>query len=157
MKGRIFTQEERSILLQNKHIAKVTNHSVSFTPAFKQFAITEHAEKGRRPQDIFITEDIPVAIIGSIIPERGVATGQHMVKNRGARALEEDRRGRRKGGGGRKKNVRIDESTMGDKELIAYYKAKIAYTEAENDFLARTRGVPRMGPFVYLPESDTES
>lgn len=157
MKGRIFTQEERNILLQNKHIAKVTNHSVSFTPAFKQFAVMEHAEKGRRPQDIFITEDIPVAIIGSRIPERCVAMWGGKVKNHGAQALEEDRRGRRKGGGGRKKNTRIDESTMDDKELIAYYKARIAYTEAENDFLARTRGMPRMAPFVYLPGSDTKS
>jgi len=46
---------------------------------------------------------------------------------------------------------------MSDKELIAYYKAKCAYTEAENDFLARTRGIPRMAPFEYRPGSDTDS
>lgn len=157
MKGRKFTQEERSILLKNKHVAKVTNHSVSFTTAFRQFAVAEHTEKGRRPQDIFIAEDIPIGIIGPRIPERCVAAWHHMVKDRGVQALEEDRRGRRRGGGGRKKKERIDESTMGDKELIEYYKAKIAYTEAENDFLARTRGIPRMAPFVYRPGSDTAS
>lgn len=87
MKGRIFTQEERSILLRNKHVTKVTNHSVSFTTAFRQFAVAEHTEKGRRPQDIFITEDIPVSIIGSRIPERCVAAWHHMVKDRGTQAL----------------------------------------------------------------------
>ncbi len=63
MKEHIFTQEERVILLQNKHVAKVTDHSVSFTPAFKKFAVAESVEKGRRPQGIFITEGIPVSII----------------------------------------------------------------------------------------------
>lgn len=157
MKSRTFTQEERNDLLKNKHVAKVTNHSVSFTTAFRQFAVAEHTEKGRRPQDIFITEDIPIGIIGPRIPERCVAAWRHRVKDRGVQALGEDRRGRRKGNDGRKKRKRIDESTMGDKELIEYYKAKIAYTEAENDFLARTRGIPRMAPFVYRPGSNMGS
>lgn len=157
MKGHIFTQEERDILLQNKNIAKVTNHSVSFTPKFKEFAVAEHAEKGRRPQDIFITEGIPVAIIGLKIPERCVSAWRRKVHDRGWQALGEDGRGRRKGSGERKKKMRIDESTMSDKDLIAYYKAKVAYTEAENDFLARTRGIPRMAQFVYHLGLDTDS
>jgi hypothetical protein len=157
MKEHIFTQEERAILLQNKHVAKVTDHSVSFTPAFKKFAVAESVEKGRRPQDIFITEGIPVSIIGSRIPERCVSVWRNVVVTRGIDALEEDRRGRPATRSGRKKKERIDEDAMTDKELIAYYKAKCAYTELENDFLARTRGIPRMAPFAYRPGSGTDS
>src|SRR3989338_6471718 len=46
MKSRIFTEEEQVALSRHKHITKVTPHSVSFTPEFKKFALSEHA-KGR--------------------------------------------------------------------------------------------------------------
>ena len=145
------------ILLKNKHVAKVTAHTVSFAPAFKKFAVTESVEKGRRPQDIFITEGIPVSIIGGRIPERNVSAWKHIVATRGLEALEKDGRGHHTARGERKKMSRIDESTMNDEEIIAYYKAKCAYTEAENAFLARARGIPRMPPFEYRLGSDTDS
>ncbi len=157
MKGHKFTQEERAILAKHKHIAKVTDHTVSFTPAFKKFAVVENVDKGRLPQDIFITEGIPVSIIGDEIPQRNLEAWRKKVKEGGVGALDEDGRGRTKGSSGRKKKERIDESKMSDKEIIEYYKTKCAYTDAENDFLARTRGIPRMAPFVYRPGSDTAS
>jgi len=157
MKGQKFTQEERAILSKNKHIAKVTDHSVSFTPAFKKFAVSENMEKGRRPQDIFITEGIAVSIIGDKIPQRNLGAWRKKVKDGGIDALDKDGRGYNKGSRVRKKKERIDESKMSDKEIIEYYKAKCAYTDAENDFLARTRGIPRMPPFVYHPGTNTDS
>jgi hypothetical protein len=157
MKGHKFTEEERAILIKHRHIAKVTDHTVSFTPAFKKFAVTENVDRGRRPQDIFITEGIAVSIIGNDIPQRNVEAWRKKVKEGGMDALDEDGRGHNKRSVGRKKKERIDESKMSDKEIIEYYKAKCAYTDAENDFLARTRGIPRMAPFVYRPGSDTVS
>ncbi len=157
MKGHKFTQEERVLLLKNKHIAKVTDHTVSFTPAFKKFAVAENVDKGRRPQDIFITEGIAVSIIGGDIPQRNLEAWRKKVKERGVDALDKDNRGRNKGNSGRKKKERVDESKMSDKEIIEYYKARCAYTDAENDFLARTRGIQRMAPFVYRPGSSTAS
>lgn len=157
MKGHKFTQEERAILSKHKHVAKVTDHTVSFTPAFKKFAVTENVDKGRRPQDIFITEGIAVSIIGSDIPQRNLEAWRKKVSERGLDALDTDNRGRSKGSSGRKKKEHIDESKMSDKEIIEYYKTKCAYIDAENDFLARTRGIPRMAPFVYRPGSDMAS
>lgn len=157
MKGHKFTQEERDILVKNKHVAKVTDHSVSFTPAFKKFAVAENMDKGRRPQDIFITEGIAVSIIGDKIPQRNLGAWRKKVKDRGVSALEKDNRGRTKVNSGRKKKELIDESKMSDMEIIEYYKTKGAYLDAENDFLARTRGIPRMAPFVYRPGSNTVS
>lgn len=157
MKGHIFTQKERTQLLKHKHITKVTDHTVSFTPAFKKFALAENKEKGRRPQDIFITEGIAVSIIGNDIPQRSLGVWRKKVTEGGIAALSKDNRGRNKGRSGRKKKERIDENKMTDKEIIMYYKTKCAYIDAENDFLARTRGIQRMAPFVYHPGSDTAS
>ena len=157
MKGHPFTDEERAILLKHKHVSKVTAHTTVFTPAFKKFAVTESVEKGRRPQDIFITEGIPVSIIGGRIPERNVSAWKRIVATRGIEALEKDERGHHSPHIGRTKKDRINESAMSDKEVIEYYKAKCAYTEAENAFLARTRGIPRMPPFEYRLGSDTDS
>ena len=157
MRGHVFTEEERAILLKNKHVAKVTAHTVSFTPAFKKFAVAENVEKGRRPQDIFITEGIPVSIIGSRIPERVAGSWRKIIETYGVEALEKDGRGRKRMPEGRKKKERIDESAMTDQEIIRYYKAKCAYTEAENAFLARTRGIQRMPPFEYHPGLNTNS
>jgi len=157
MKRRTFTDEERSILLSHTDIVKVTAHCVSFSESFKRFALTEHA-KGRRPQDIFITEGIPVSIIGSRIPERCIGAWRKMVNTHGIDALGSDKRGRPKILVTRKKKKEhIDEKSMTDAELIAYYKARIAYKEAENDFLARTRGIPRWKPFTYHSGSSTKS
>ena len=156
MKGHIFTEAERALLLTHKHIAKVTAHSVSFTPAFKKFAVAESVEKGRRPQDIFITESIPVSVIGSRIPERSVGSWRKIAAARGIEALEKDERGHHSPHSGKKKKSHTNEGTMSDKEIIEYYKAKCAYTEAENAFLARTRGIPRMPPFQYRLGSDTD-
>src|SRR3989338_3645620 len=95
MKSRIFTEAERAILRTHKHVAKVTAHSVSFTPEFKALALAEHA-KGRRPQDIFITEGIPISIIGRRIPERVVGLWKKVVRERGNEALAVDGRGHNK-------------------------------------------------------------
>lgn len=157
MKGHKFTEEERAILVKNKHVAKVTDHCVSFTPAFKRFAVAENMDKGRRPQDIFITEGIDVSIIGDDIPQRNLGAWRKKVKDGGVGTLDEDGRGHNKASSGRKKKEHIDESKMSDKEIIEYYKTKCAYIDAENDFLARTRGIPRMAPFVYCPGSGTVS
>lgn len=157
MKKQAFTQEERAILIKHRHIAKVTDHTVSFTPAFKKFAVAENTDKGRRPQDIFITEGIAVSIIGDKIPQRNLGAWRKKIKEFGIDALNEDNRGHNKGISGRKKKERIDESKMSDKEIIEYYKARGAYLDAENNFLARTRGIPRMTPFVYRPGSDMAS
>ena len=156
MKGHTFTEEERATLLKHKHVARVTAHTVSFTPAFKKFAVAESVEKGRRPQDIFITESIPVSVIGSRIPERIVGSWRKIAAARGIEALEKDERGHHSPHSGQKKKSHISEGTMSDKEIIAYYKAKCAYTEAENAFLAHTRGIPRMPPFQYRPGSDMD-
>lgn len=157
MKKRTFTNEERVMLLAHRHVHKVTNHHVVFTVEFKKFAVKEVVEKGRRPQDIFITEGIPVSIIGGRIPERIIALWKKKVKTSGTEALEHGGRGQSKTSHTRTKKQYINESAMSDKELITYYKAKIAYTEAENDFLARTRGIPRRAPFMYHPGSNTDS
>lgn len=155
MKGQKFTDEERVLLLKHRHIANVTDHTVSFTSAFKKFAVTENVDKGRRPQDIFITEGIPVSIIGGDIPQRNLEAWRKKVKEFGVDVLDKDNRGRNKGSSGRRKKERIDESKMSDKEIIEYYKTRCAYIDAENDFLARTRGIPRMAPFVYYPGTST--
>lgn len=79
------------------------------------------------------------------------------MKESGIDALEQDNRGRNKGSSGRKKKERIDESKMSDKEIIEYYKTKSAYLDAENDFFARARGIPRVAPFIYRPGPDMTS
>ena len=109
MKGHKFTEEERAVLIKHKHIAKVTDHTVSFTPEFKKFAVTENVDRGRRPQDIFITEGIAVSIIGNDIPQRNVEAWRRKVKEGGVDALDEDGRGHNKASSsGRRKKERID-------------------------------------------------
>jgi len=143
--------------LKHKHINKVTDHTVSYTPEFKKFAVIENRDKGRRPQDIFITEGIAVSLVGNDTPQRNVEAWRNKVRKQGLAVLDTDNRGRTKGSGRRKKKERVDESKMSDRELIEYYKTKSAYLDAENDFLARTRGIPRLAPFVYHPGLDTAS
>ncbi len=58
-----FTEEQIAVLRMNKNIIRVTEHSVSFTPEFHQYAY-EQKKKGRRLADIFRERGIDPAILG---------------------------------------------------------------------------------------------
>lgn len=137
------------LLRANPHVATCSDRSVAFTAAFKQHAVHAYRENGKGPLDIFLAAGIPIALIGPKTPQKCL----HRWLAKGKEALSQDGRGRH-GKSGRKRIERADLEKMPLEEQNEYLKLRIAYTDAENDFLAKLRGIKRV-PFTYRPKGDT--
>jgi len=74
--------------------------------------------------------------VGRERPKQCLMRWRRIYKNKGKDKLTEEARGR---SGGRKKKLEFKTKD----EEIDYLKAKIAYIDAENDFLAKLRGLKR--------------
>ncbi|OGM92690.1 hypothetical protein A2333_00865 [Candidatus Wolfebacteria bacterium RIFOXYB2_FULL_49_7] len=146
MSKRILTQEEQETLRHNHNVASCSAKSISFAPAFKQRAIREYKE-GVSPQEIFSAMGLPLSLIGRKTPSNCLKEWLAIERKQGIDALLSDGRGRH-GKTGRKRIERVDKSKMTKDE-------RIAYLEAENDFLAQLRGIPRTS-FKYRPGNDTQ-
>lgn len=149
MSKRIFTTEEQALLRQSPHVATCSDRSVAFTATFKQDAVRAYREAGTGPTDIFLAAGIPLTLIGYKAPKACL----HRWIAKGAALCEPDGRGKH-GKTGRRPAEHSDMSKMTLKEQNDYLRLRIAYTDAENDFLAKLRGIKRV-PFVYRPEGDT--
>ncbi len=62
---KLFTEEERSSLLNNPYVSSVTNDSVQFTEEFKELAYREFLQGGKTMRKIFQEHDIDPEILGS--------------------------------------------------------------------------------------------
>jgi hypothetical protein len=151
MSTRIFTEEEQKILRNSPHVSKCSERSMTFTPEFKAYAVHASRDERRKPQDIFITAGIPLDIIGRKAPK--YCLREWLAKN--PESLKRDGRGKHGNKSGRKCKERADISKMTSDEKIKYFEARIAYVDAENDFLAKARGIKRI-PFAYRPGKNTD-
>lgn len=148
MNKRIITPEQQKILRNNQYVAKCSAKSITFTAEFKKYA-TKAYKEGKCGQEIFINAGIPLDIVGREAPKNCMRLW--LKKSDGE--LEKDGRGKH-GKSGRKRMEREDLSRMTEKEKIEYLTLYCEYMNAENDFLAKTRGIKRI-PFVYRPGKDT--
>lgn len=149
MSKRIFTKEERETLLNNPYVFKCSDKSITFTTEFKIYAVHANRE-GRKPQDIFITANIPLDLVGRKTPKNCLRCWL----KKDVKLLGQDNRGKHGKKSGRKRKERLDTSKMTAKEKIRYLETRIAYIDAENDFLAKARGIKRV-PFKYHPGGNT--
>jgi len=131
---RIYTREEINTLSSNQHVVRCSEKSITYSTAFKELAVRQYNEKGLTSREIFERAGFDVKIIGSDSPNECVRRWRRVVDKKGVSGLVESR-GR---SGGRPKT-----RVMTDKERIQYLEAKVAYMDAENDFLAKLRGLKR--------------
>lgn len=127
MRGRDFTQEERRLLEANSSVLKVVNSNIIYTEEFKQLAIMRHKD-GISARLIFIEAGIDL----SIFPDN---YARYAIKR--WKSQSNLQASQRKRGGGRPKKS----SNMTQSEL----EARVAYLEAENDFLKKLRALEKGG------------
>lgn len=143
-----FTKKEQELLAQNPYVIRCSDHSITYVPEFKQRALRAHFREGKDARTIFAEANFPPTIVASKVPHSRLKAWRKV-----AGALEEkydfkDRRGQM----GRPRSP-LDVSKMTTEERIQYLEAKVAYVDAENDFLAQARGIKRI-PFDYPQGKD---
>ena len=132
----MFTKEQIKQLLENKNVCKCSSKSITFHGEFKVKAVESYFKEGLSPNMIFKEAGFDLNVIGKEMPKCSLVRWRRIYNKGNKKGLLKENRG---GPGRRKKKVEF----KNDKEEIEYLKTKIAYMDAENDFLAKLRGLKR--------------
>ena len=131
----MFTQDQISKLLTNKNVIKCSPKSITYRKEFKIEAVKKYYNEGYSPGMIFEEAGFDSAVIHRDKASDCLRRWKIIFNRKGEKELMKEGRGRL---GGRPKKGFKDRQTD-----IEYLKTKIAYLEAENDFLAKLRGLKR--------------
>ena len=117
MAKRIFNKREREELERNRNVVSCSSKYISYTRAFKEYALHAYEHEYRNAREIFETADFDLKVIGKDIP--------HQCISRWKRNGIDGKKGRRK------------------KKVFPSLEAEIAYLKAENRFLKQLRAKRR--------------
>lgn len=135
MSDKLFTPEEREILLRNKNVLRVGETSITYSPEFKVEAVRA-ALTGKPPQLIFVDAGFDLDLIGRQIPKRCLGRWRAIFAERGEDGLRDDQRGK-------KVVERPLARELTVEEQLRRAEAKIRYLEKENEFLKKLDAVER--------------
>lgn len=136
MAGRLFGPEDRSRLLQNKNVLKVSEATITYSPDFKVRAVRANITEGTPPYLIFLEAGFDLDLIGPNTPSRCVRRWRKVFKQRGEQGLRDDQRGKGSKGRPLERELTVEEK-------LRRAEAKIRYLELENDFLKKLDALER--------------
>jgi len=132
----MFTQLQIDHLSANENVNKCTSKYIIYRPEFKLAAVKKYFNEGHSPRMIFREAGFDLKILGVERADDSLLRWRRIYQSRGAKGLRERQKVKPK--------IKIkDKQFKNDKERIKYLEAKIAYMDAENDFLAKLRGIKR--------------
>lgn len=131
----MFTQNEINELLQNKNVSKCSSKAITYNKKFKVWAVKKYFNNGNSSNMIFKEAGFDLNILGKYRPDNCLKLWRRIYNNKGEEELLKENRS----GPGRIKKLEFKSKD----EEIEYLKTKIAYMDAENDFLAKLRGLKR--------------
>jgi len=128
MNGKTFTSQQIEELRKNKNVARCSNQRVRYSRDFKAAAVKRYREGRLTAVEIFEAAGFDLAVIGKRRPNKLMYQWRKALwaKNGDGSVFT----------GGVDKKIRSGNG-------IGMLKARIAYLEAENDFLAKMRAGKR--------------
>ena len=132
MSKRIFTEEQRAVLLNNSNVIKCSEKAITYSKEFKIKAVRQYNE-GMSSSQIFIEAGIDPKIVGRKSPKDRLRDWRKIYSRKGEDGLLCKKRG-----GGRPKTKGITPEYR-----IKRLEAEVAYLRAENDFLVKLRAKRR--------------
>ncbi len=136
MVKKIYTEEQRKILLRNKNVVKLGIGVIEYTKEFKIKAVKLYQEKYMTPRDIFIQAGFDLEIIGKRKPKDCLERWNKIFRKKGLKGLSE----LKVGGGGRPKGTK----NLSEKDKIKRMKLEIEYLKEKNRFLAKLRAKKKL-------------
>lgn len=121
MSIRIYSDEQVKDLQANPNVAKCSNNSITYSKDFKIKAVKTNQETGKGPNTIFLEAGFDLRVIGKRKPKSCLRLWKKIYQAKGEKGLATESRGRK-----------IKDQPLVDLE---YLQAKVAYLEAENNFL----------------------
>ncbi|HDQ22374.1 MAG TPA: hypothetical protein ENN28_00170 [Candidatus Uhrbacteria bacterium] len=133
MNRKTFTKEQIKELSKNKNVSHCGLKSVRYTKKFKLTALKQYNEDGRGAVEIFKEAGFDLTVIGKRAPYR--LMNQWNTSIRPERKPELPLRN--------EATAKIAAKRFSGGKELRTLKAKVAYLEAENDFLAQLRARKR--------------
>ncbi|MGE0207343.1 MAG: HTH domain-containing protein [Candidatus Babeliales bacterium] len=121
------SEADKKALLSSKYVSKITGSQILFTANFKIKAVELNLE-GKSPPDIFLALGIDPGYFLSDYPKKSIYRWKKVYLEKGKEALKEETRGKKAKGRPKKKYDPNDMDSV---------MARLAYLEAENDFLKK--------------------
>lgn len=130
----MYTNEQIQELLENANVSNCSETNITYTKEFRVKAIKRYYAEGYSPAMIFFEAGFDLDIIGHEKPKECIKRWRAIYNSQGEKGLSTETRGNKGGRPSKPKN---------DAERIKFLEAKVAYLDAENDFLAKLRGIKR--------------
>lgn len=124
MSKRHFTKEEIETLKKNKYVKRVGNKGITYTDAFKLFAISEY-DKGSVPTMIFEKAGFDIVMLGGIRIKSALMRWREAYRKDGVMGLRDRRKGR---------SGRPGKKALSPEQQLERKEARIKYLEMELEF-----------------------
>lgn len=129
MSIRILTDEQVKIISENKNVRRCSNKSIRYKKQFKKRAMELYNQEGLAAVEIFASAGFDLSVIGKRTPNRLMNQWNSSLKPKSACLRQ---------------FVKLKPSEKARRENnVRKLKTRIAYLEAENDFLAQLRARTR--------------
>ena len=125
MNKQTYSPEQLQALRNNPNVAKCSTKSITYSKDFKLRAVKAYYSTGQSPNTIFLEAGFDLNVIGRSRPKSCLRDWKKIYKIQGETGLTIESRGKN---GGRKPKTK-------ESKDIEYLQTKIAYLEAENNFL----------------------
>jgi transposase-like protein len=132
----MFNENQVNELSKNKNVLRCSAKSITYSQEFKIKALKQYLEEGVGPNQIFEEAGFPSAWLGKYRAGNCLKKWKDKYRTEGQESLLKENRG----APGKSKTWMVPKD---EKKKIEYLETKIAYLEAENDFLAKLRGLKR--------------
>lgn len=127
----------RAAFGNNSSVSNFGEKQISFTPEFKKTAVKSY-KKGRSPSEIFSDVGLDPKIFPENYCSKAISRWLKNQDTHGAKVFSQERRG--KGATGRPKG-----SAKQKPMSMSQMEARLAYLEAENDFLKKLHALAKKG------------
>lgn len=122
----------------NSSVSSFGDKQISFTPEFKIKAVKAY-KLGRSPTEIFADAGLDPKIFPERYCSKSIARWLKNLESHGSKGFSEERRG--KGATGRPKGPTTSKKPLSLEQM----EARLAYLEAENDFLKKLHALAKKG------------
>ena len=138
MVNKIYTKEQKEILLKNKNVEKCGVGVITYTGDFKVRAVKQYNEEYMTPKEIFMQAGFDIEMIGKNKPKNCLERWNKIFRKKGLKELLESKAGG--GRGGRPKGTK----NLSEKDKIERLKLEIEYLKEKNRFLAKIRAKKKL-------------
>ena len=133
---RLFGPEDQARISQNKNVLRVSETTITYSPAFKVEAVRANVDEGKPPLLIFLDAGFDLGLIGHETPYRCLRRWRAVFRQRGEQGLRIDQRGKNSTGRPAQRELTIEEK-------LRRAEARVRYLELENEFLKKLDALER--------------